>query len=125
MAVSRRKLAEYVAGQVLAGNTAVVIPQLAAYLLQTGREREADLVVRDIEAELARQGTVIATVTTAHPLTTELQQAIMRLLGGQKAYLHQVVDPSVIGGVRIDSPGHTYDATVRRKLELLKELTIH
>lgn len=122
--VSRRKLAEYCTGQIIAGDIATAIQQLAAYLIETGREREADLIVRDIEGILAERGVVLATVTTAHPLSAALRSALAELLQGKTVHMHEIVDESVLGGVRIELPGKLYDATVKRKLESLKELSL-
>ena len=53
--VSRRKLAKYAAEQILAGNDAV-LEEIAGLLIYEKHEREVDLLVRDIEAELAENG---------------------------------------------------------------------
>lgn len=122
--ISRRKLSQYIAGMILKGDTGLAIEQLAAYLVQSGRTREAGLIVRDIEAALAERGTVVATVTTAHELSDELRAAVYALIGAREPHVKEIVDPTVLGGVKLDMPGKQYDATVRRKLELLKELTL-
>lgn len=122
--ISRRKLAHYIADMIVSGKTEVAIDQLAAFLVQTSRTREAGLVVRDIEAELASRGIVVATVTSARALSDNVKQAVREMLNAKEAYVTEVVDPTVLGGICIDTPGKQYDATVRRKLELLKELTL-
>ena len=81
-------------------------------------------MVRDIEMELADNGIVIAKVTTAHPLTEQLRRQIIALMNAQTVYLDETVDQTVIGGVKIDMPGKEYDATVRAKLNKLKEMTL-
>lgn len=122
--VSRRKLAGYCTGQIIAGETEAAMKQLAAYLIETGREREADLIVRDIEGILADRGVVLATVTTAYPLSGALRSALTDLLQGKTVHMREIVDESVLGGVRIELPGKLYDATVKCKLESLKELSL-
>ncbi len=123
-AISRRKLAHYVADMIVSGKTDLAVNQLAAFLVQTSLTREAGLVVRDIEAELAHRGIVVATVTSARALGDDLKKAIRGLLNAKEAHITEVVDPNVLGGICIDMPGKQCDATVRRKLELLKELTL-
>lgn len=123
-ALSRRKLAEYIAAQIASGDAAEAVRLLAAYLIDAGRVREADLVVRDIEGELMKHGITVATVTTAQPLDAELKNSITALIGGGDIRLKEVVDPSVLGGVNIQLPGQQYDATIRRKLESLKGLAL-
>lgn len=75
----RRKLARHAAERLLAGDAAV-IDELAALIVHERREREVDLLVQDIEAELAERGTVVATVESATPLDAATKDAIKRLL---------------------------------------------
>ena len=75
----RRKLARYAAERLLAGDT-TVIDELAALIISERREREIDLLVQDIEAELAERGTVVATVESATPLDEATKDAVKRLL---------------------------------------------
>ena len=77
--VSRRKLAQYAAERLLAGDVAV-IDELSALLVSEKREREVDLLVRDIEAEMAECGTVVATVESAIPLDEATKGAVKKLL---------------------------------------------
>ena len=75
----RRKLARHAAERLLAGDAAV-IDELAALIVHERREREIDLLVQDIEVELAKRGTIIATVESATPLDEVTKDAIKRLL---------------------------------------------
>ena len=119
--VSRRKLAAYVADRLGGTETArAALKEAAAYLVETRRTRELGLLVRDIESALAVRGTVIADVTSAHPVSAALRVEIARLVGVEKLELRESVDPDVLGGIRVDIPGERYDATVRRKLTALK-----
>ena len=74
--LSRRKLAEYSADQLLAGKKEAVLQELAAYLIEKKRVSELELIVRDIEAALLARGTAIADVVTARKLTAETQAQI-------------------------------------------------
>lgn len=122
--VSRRKLAAYYADQLLAGTSpAKLAKQLAAYLIDTRRTREYELVVRDIEAALAERGTVIADVTSAYSLSASSKTDITALIGKLRSAttvkLREHIDPSVLAGVRIDLPGEQLDQTAKRKLTRL------
>ena len=77
--VSRRKLAKYAAEQLLAGNDAV-LEEIAGFLIYEKHEREVELLARDIEAELAERGMIVATVESATPLDEATKDAIKRLL---------------------------------------------
>lgn len=123
--ISRRKLAQYVADQLSAGAALdAVLQELAAYLIDTGRTREVALVIRAIEDTLAERGTVLARVTTATELTSELRRDIEVMIGARQVTIDATIDPSVIGGVRIETPGKVLDATVQRKLLALRQAKV-
>ena len=120
--ISRRKLASYVVDRFESGAPlATLLKEVAAYLVDSKRTREADLLVRTIEDVFAERGLVVARVTTAHPLTDALRQEISKLVDGDKVHLDEIVDSTVIGGVRIDTPGKSLDATIERKLLALRQ----
>lgn len=118
--LSRRKIAQYVADQTEAGKPiGDLINEVAAYMIETKTVRQAGLMARDIEDALATRGTVVATVTTARPLADELRQHIVAMIGAKQVHMRELVDPSLIGGVMLETPNHRLDATVRQKLNVL------
>ena len=119
--VSRRKIATYAADQLLAGvSKKEVLRSVAAYLVENKRTREQILVVREIEDVLASRGHIVADVTSAHPLSATLKKEIKELVGGDTLAIRESVDPSVLGGMKIDVPGKRFDGTIRRKLTALR-----
>lgn len=119
--LSRRKIAQYAAEQMIAGvDTKRVIKQLAAFLVDTNRMTEYELLVRDIEAELAERGIVVADITSAYPLEAGIKSQVAKLVGARSVQLRQAVDPMVLGGIRVDIPGKRFDGTIRHKLTALK-----
>lgn len=122
--LSRRKIARYAADAIVDhGLDAGLLETVAAYLVDTRRVRETELVVRAIQQELVDRGVTIAEVTSAYPLDQQLRERIQRLVGTDRVYLREIVDPSVLGGVRIDTPGRRLDATIRHRLTALRALT--
>lgn len=120
--LSRRKIAAYAADKLVAGETpARVMKEVAAYLETARRTREYELLVRDIEDALAQRGVTVANVASAHPLSSTTKKEISALIGKGSLQLRETVDPSLLGGVRVDIPGKRFDGTLRRKLGLLKE----
>ena len=125
--VSRRKLAQYAAERLLAGD-ATVIDELSALLVSEKREREVDLLVRDIEAEMAECGTVVATVKSARTLDVVTKNEIKSLLSSKgntndqniKVLLRELIDPKLIGGFKLRTPTATLDATIAKKLNDLR-----
>lgn len=120
MRVSRRTLARYAAERLLDGD-AKVMDELAALLVSEGRQRELDLLVRDIESAMAERGTVVATVESARALDAATRRAIEELLGSAaQIHLREVVRPELIGGVKVTTPTQAMDATIAKKLHTLR-----
>jgi F0F1-type ATP synthase delta subunit len=116
-------LATYVVNQFEAGEAlSTLVEQVAAYLIATSRTREASLVARSIEDELAFRGTVVARVSSARPLDAEVKSRIQRLLNASTVHLVEEVDSRLIGGVRIEAPGKRLDGTLKRKLLALSQV---
>ena len=125
--VSRRKLAKYAAEQILAGNDAV-LEEIAGLLIYEKHEREVDLLVRDIEAELAENGEIVASVESARALDDSTRRKIEQFLASAasdknskpKVSLRESIDPTLIGGLKLRTPTATLDATVSKKLNDLR-----
>ena len=69
-------------------------------------------------------GRVQASVLTAHPLTAELTDALRAAIERQTSrtvVLHQRVDPSLIGGIRISIGDVVVDGTLRRALADMRQ----
>lgn len=123
--VSRRQLARSVADRLLAGeDSAMVLRQLAAYVVEHRLHKQLALLVADIEREFARAGTVVAAVTTVHALTPELARQLSEYVqqetSARRVVLEERIDPSIIGGVIIETPTLTLDASVATKLKRLR-----
>lgn len=119
--LSRRKIATYFANELVAGRD--ITKALAAYLIEAKRIREADLVVRDIEAALSDLGVLLADVASSRELASETSHAITTFLkqttGAKDVHIRSHVDPYLLGGVRIDTPGKRLDTTLRHRLNQL------
>lgn len=120
--LSRRKIAELWADELLKGRD--ITAKIAGYLLTERRVDEADLIVRDTEIALAARGVVVADLTSAHGLSAEAHAAIEKFLtvsmNAKKVAFRETNDPSVIGGVRIETAGQQLDATLKTRLNQLK-----
>ncbi len=123
--LSRRAVAEHIAERLIAGESQQkLLEQLAAYLIESRRTKELNLMVRDIQYYLADKGYVSGTVTSAFELSKATEDAIKAFAksetGASHIQLDTVVDPSVLGGVRLSLPGKELDTTISRKITLLK-----
>lgn len=121
--LSRTKIARYAADQLHAGNPGVV-RQVAAYLVETRRTHEADLIARTILERLENNGIVLADVTSATELDETIKAELKQLTGASRLELRQHIDPSVLGGIRIETPSRRLDATIMRRLTQLRERKI-
>ena len=97
-----------------------VVREAAAWLVATGRARQAGYLARDVAARLQDQGYVLVKVTTARALEPrareQLEALIRRETHARRLELDEMIDPDVVGGVQIETPLATLDATVRTKL---------
>lgn len=119
---SRRKIAAVFADELLAGRD--IIDQVAAYLVENRRVREAEMIIRDVEAALADRGIMIANVTSAYDLSEDSRRAIERFLqtktSASDVHLRTAIDTEIIGGVRIETPDERLDDTLRTRINQLK-----
>jgi len=123
--LSRRSLARHSAEQLLAGvSQKTVLEQVAAYLIESHRIKELELIVQDIIAYLAKQGTVVANITSAFDLSDATNKALKQFIaektGATDITLTETIDPSVLGGVKVELPGQELDTTIIRKLTHLR-----
>lgn len=125
--LSRREISHYVADRILAGDD-TILSQLAAYLIESRRTGELDLIVRDIEQHLADGGVVIADIATTHEPTEAvrktLQQYITRATDASDVHMRFTTDASLLGGVRIRTAEAEYDATIQRQLTQLQAMKV-
>lgn len=119
--LSRRKVAALLADELIAGKN--VTKKLAAYLIETKKTRELSLYMRDIESALNERGILLADVASSHILTSDTENTIIHFLkkttGAKDVHLRPKVDPSLLGGVRIETPDQRLDNTLRHRLNQL------
>lgn len=124
--LSRRKIATYLADQLAAGTpTGPLFTAAAGYLIDHKQTKQVDLLVRDVEAILARDhGVVLAQVTSARELSdgiiTSIKQFVLSAEGAKQVEVSARVDPSLLGGVIIRTPRAELDTTVRKQLNALR-----
>ncbi len=124
---SRRQLARYAVDQLLLGTRPkVVAGQLGASLAAAGKLSQAELLISDISWELEHRGKLATvTVTSATALTDQLRREIAvfvkKALRVEQTEIEHKLDPSVIGGVRIDSASRSWDKTILKELTNIRE----
>ncbi len=124
---SRRQLAHYAVEKMLEKSQLEdLAAQLAAALIATGRQRDLDLLLADIDQELEDRGLLAkAYITSAYPLSAKLRQdlksAVKKLTGSKDVIIEHQLDKDVIGGIKVETANHSWDKTLRRKLMDIKE----
>lgn len=97
---------------------------IALYLSEHRQTKELDGLMRAVANLRSKSGTIEATVTAAFPLSPALKRDIRSLIakqrGATEVILVEVTDPSVLGGIKIETGEHQLDVTVQQKLNRLK-----
>jgi len=99
--------------------------EAAAWLLSSGKARQVSYLAKDVARIIAESDYLYAVVTTARPLTPASKDGIEAYLtnvtGAKTIEINEVVNPLIIGGVRIETPTAILDGTVHSKLVNLVE----
>ncbi len=125
-AISRRKIAHYIADQLVAGKpVGPLMSQAASYLYEHKQTNQAELLVRDIESALAQDHQIVlANVTSARELSagimTQIEQFVSRAEAATQVAIKASVDPMLLGGVIIRTPRSEMDTTIRKQLNELR-----
>lgn len=123
--VSRRELARTATRQLLEGKDPQrVMRELAAYLIDHKMTNQAAMLIDDIALALqAETGHVTAEVVAAFAPSGDgvkrLESFVLDQTKARTVELSVTTDTSLLGGMVVKTPGHEYDASVRRKLNLL------
>lgn len=126
--ISRKQLANMINKMADEGQSPKKIAaRTAAYLIDEKRTKELDSLLRDTALLRAQAGRVEAQAVSARKLSEPTKSELKKLLSdtfdnAQHVMLHEEIDPSVTGGVKIDAPGLRADLTVHGRLNrLIKE----
>lgn len=97
---------------------------VAAYLVHNRRSGDLDAVMRDVTyLREQRDNVTEVTATSAFKLDETARKNIKKVLGKDKLIINEVVDPEVLGGVRLETSELQLDLTVRNRLNQLKTAT--
>lgn len=98
---------------------------LAAYLVQNRRSGELDSIMREVMRQReTNNGMVEITATSAFKLNDATKKAISTLLGAENTIINEVINPEMLGGVRLETSEKQLDLTVRNRLNRLKGVKV-
>lgn len=123
---SRVQIAQYLADTLISGGDRQrATREAAAWLKVHGRSRQAGYLARDVAEALNSSGYLYAVITTAKPATAAIKNHIESYLkeysGAKSIECDYLVDPKLIGGVLLETPLGTLDASVRAELAKIVE----
>jgi len=129
MKTPRTRVAQVIADRTLkSGADKELVRDVAAYILSEGRVGELNSLMRDVQDDWARAGYVEVLAASAYPLSAEVRRDIESQIktlypGAKQIIVTEVLDPKVIGGVRLSLANQQLDLTVEAKLNKFKQLT--
>ncbi|MEI2777088.1 MAG: F0F1 ATP synthase subunit delta [Tetrasphaera sp.] len=110
-----------IVARLLDGKASVETIRLAQQAVRAPRGRRLDAVLESyLRLAADRRGQLTAVVTSATPLSNEETQRLAQALGGIYGHAIQIqpiVDPAVVGGLRVAIGNEVIDGTIARKLE--------
>ena len=111
--------------EAFAGRVHPYVLHFLKLLCERGHIRELEQCGRQFRDRYNEdRGILAAVAVTAVPLTPELREKLRLKLGdltGKQVEIHNRVDPSVLGGIRLEMEGRQLDGTVRQRLDSLKK----
>lgn len=129
MKASRLKIADVVARQTLAdGSRAGYAKEVAAYLLLENRTNELDSLLRDIQSSWIEDGFVEILARSVHAIDDAAKSDILAKIKllyprADRFKITEIIDSSVIGGVRLSIADSRLDLSIEAKLNKFKQLT--
>ncbi|MEI6755781.1 MAG: F0F1 ATP synthase subunit delta [bacterium] len=128
MKQSRQPLAKIMAQRTATVNSKQLAKDIAGYLLAEKRTADLDSLMRDIQQIRADQGIVEVNAVTSHELSSnsiaEIKSTIKKNYPNAKTIIvNPVIDPDIVGGVRLTLANEQLDLSVRSKLNKFKQLT--
>ncbi len=123
--ITRTNTASYAAEKLVSNSDRTeLIDQMAAWLIDTKSTRQMHYLVNDIAKKLLQHKYLFVRITSARKLSQSALNTIdsfLKLQFGKEFTIEhtEIIDPSVVGGVIIDTPTGTLDASVKHKLDRL------
>lgn len=110
--------------RLLSGKVSAAAIAVANQLVSYARGRRFESALREAARTAADEiGCDLATVTVAAPLSAEQQARLARALertAGRTVKITTVIDPSVIGGIRVQIADDVIDGSIRSRLDDLR-----
>ena len=110
--------------KLLAGRASVETTLIVSSLVQQPRGRRVHQLLADASRIVAEQrGQIVATVTTAAPMSAAQRERLVALLStryGRPVAVSAVIDPAVVGGLRVQIGDDVIGASIASRLNDLR-----
>jgi len=107
------------------GRASAATTLIVSSLVQQPRDRRVrELLMQAMDLVADQRGSIVATVITAAPLNASQSDRLSAVLSqryGKKVGLNSVIDPSVVGGLRVQIADDVIDASVAARLSDLRQ----
>jgi len=102
--------------------------EVAAYLVSEQQTEELNSIIRDVIAYRNEKGYIEADIISAYPISSDVRMDVKKYIhdiypNAKHVTLNEMVDPTLIGGLRLEVGDRQLDFTVRAKLNSLKRMT--
>lgn len=130
MKAPRKRVAQVIADDTLShGFDAAQAHSIAAYLLEERRTNELNSLLRDVQESWAERGYVEVVVHSAHELSDQVQRDVeteVRALypNAKHVTVTGAIDPTVVGGVRLEFANRQLDLSIQSELNKFKTLAV-
>jgi len=111
--------------QLLAGKATAATIVLAKRAVGARERTFAHTIEGFVTLAAAQKNRVVATVRVANPLTSEQRERLRRSLSqqvGREVTMQEIIDPDVLGGVRVELGDEVIEGTVTDRLEQARRL---
>jgi len=128
MKTPRSAMVKVIAKKAKSENPKQLAKDIAQYLLAEKRVGDLDSLMRDIQQFRADTGDIEVSALSAHTLSEQSIKEIKSVIknhypAAKSIQINQVVDPSVVGGIRLIFANEQLDLSIRYKLSKFKQLT--
>lgn len=126
---NRRQVAEAIVSLIEQGlPIAKIAETVAAYAVTQRCTRELDVIMREVSGLRVNKGIREATITSARNLDEQVKTELEKIVANnypntQKVISNEVIEPDMVGGVRLETDDLRLDMTIRNRLRYLSQLT--
>jgi F-type H+-transporting ATPase subunit delta len=116
---------EDLVGELLTGRATATTVALAKRAVRARERTFAHTIEGFVTLAAAHRNRIVATVRIAHPMTDDQRRRLREVLSsqiGREVAVQEIIDPDVLGGVRVELGGEVIEGTVADRLEQARRL---